>query len=872
MFSIVRGSLASALAFGFMFTPAMAAPGRLPVGVTPIHYDISVKPDAEKLTFTGNSTIRIKVSAPTPTITLNAVDLDIGKASLDGVVAQSLKLNPKEQTLTLTFAQPVNAGEHKLAFEWKGKINQSASGLFALDYKGVDGKDARMLATQFEAPDARRFAPMFDEPGLKATFTLTALSPKGQTAYSNMPVTAKVDTPEGTLWSFAETPKMSSYLLFLGMGDIERKTIMAGKTEIGIITRKGVVDQGDYSLESAKRLIEYFNDYFGTPYPLPKLDMIAAPGSSQFFGAMENWGAIFYFERTVLIDPKLITESQRQSVFATVGHEIAHQWFGNLVTMAWWDDLWLNEGFASWMESKVSNDLNPQWQIHAQSVTSGRQGAMNLDSRATTHPIVQRIQTVDQISQAFDTITYQKGESIIGMLEATIGAEPFRAGIRNYMKKYAYANTVTSQLWDELAATSGAPVASIMNGFTTQGGVPMIRASGVRCINGQTRLNVSQSRFGIDDASKTPLRWQVPVAFGLAGGGEQPLKRMTISGATPVSIALPGCGLPVVNYGQKSYLRTLYEPAYFAKLKEGFATLSVDDQIGLLADSSSMGVAGYAPIRQHLDLISTLNPSASPLVWDLVAAQLSGFNSRMKGTADLPAYRRKAAALLAPVFKQVGWEAKPGEDTVVAQLRETLLPVIAELGDAEVIGEAKRYLDLSFTKPDAVSGPIRLIALSAYASNADPAGWDALRERAKSEAGPVAKGLYYSALGSTIDPALAQRALDIALTQEAPVPVRSSIIAAVASEHPELAFDWAVKHKDAVNAILDESVKSEFIVGLASGGSNLALAQRVTAYANANLAPESRATARQVVSFITVRAALKAKLAPAIGQWARGSK
>jgi Peptidase family M1 domain/ERAP1-like C-terminal domain len=623
------------------------------------------------------------------------------------------------------------------------------------------------------------------------------------------------------------------------------------------------------SLDSAARVITYYNDYFGTPYPLPKLDMIAAPGSSQFFGAMENWGAILYFERRVLIDPKLETESQKQDVFTVVAHEIAHQWFGNLVTMAWWDDLWLNEGFASWMETKVAGDLNPDWKVHVQAVAGGRQGAMSQDARSTTHPIVQKIQTVDQISQAFDSITYQKGEAVIGMLEASLGAEPFRDGVRTYMAKNAYGNTVTKQLWDELAASSGQPVADLMRGFTRQGGVPMIRVSAPVCKENETSFTLSQDRFGLDAPSKAAQTWKVPVALGLAGGSSAPLKRVIVSGAKSMPVTLPGCGMPVVNYGQSGYFRTLYAPAYLAVLKNGFAKLAVDDQIGLLADSYALANGDYTDIAQHLALISSLRSDTAPQVWNLVASQLSGLDDRLKGSSDQPLFRTKAARLLAPVFARVGWEAKAGEEPAVAQFRETLIPVMAQFGDPGIVADAKRYYDADTAKPGSVPAAIRLTALEAYSRNIDPAGWDALHARAVAEKSPVAQRIWYSALASAEDKVLAQRALDIALTDEAPVPIRSAIIEAVSNEHPELAFDWAARRAKAIDPLLESSSKSEFIVGLAKGGSDLALAKRVTAYANASLAVTSRAPARQAVALITYRADRRAKQAAAIILWAK---
>jgi aminopeptidase N len=849
----------------------LAAPtapaGRLTGGVTPQHYDITVKPDAEKLVFSGSETIDVQIAAPVSSITLNAANLVISKAGIDGNTAKTIVLDDKAQTVTLTFDAPVNAGNHKMFFDFSGKINTSAAGFFALDYKTTDGKAARMLATQFEAPDARRFAPMWDEPAYKATFRMHTIAPDGQSAYSNMPIEKSEKVDGGTAYHFATSPKMSSYLLFLGMGDVERKTTKVGDVEIGIITRRGVVDQGDFALESAANIVKNYNAYFGTPYPLPKLDMIAAPGSSQFFGAMENWGAILYFERRVLVDPALATETQRQDVFITVAHEIAHQWFGNLVTMSWWDDLWLNEGFASWMESKVTNDLNPSWRIRAQTVGGGRQGALSLDARATTHPIVQKIETVDQISQAFDSITYQKGEAVIRMLEATIGEDKFRAGVQNYMKKHAYGNTVTSQLWDELEASSGKPVAAIMRGFTTQGGVPLIKVGTPSCVGGKTRLTVSQGRFGLDAASKRPQTWTVPVTIGLAGKSDDTTQHVMVTGATPMTVTLPGCGIPVVNFGQEGYYRTLYAPTHFAVLRDKFEQISVEDQIGLIADSLASANGDYTAIGQHLGLLSAVPQTASPLVWSLIASQLSALDDRVKGTPNQAAYRRKAAGLLAPIFAQTGWTAKSGEEPAVAQLREVLLPVMALLGDAGVVKEARRYVDLSFADPTAVPSAIKLTALNVFGRNADPAGWAMLHQKAMEEKNPVTQAIYYRVLASTSNPSLAAKALAIALTNEAPVPVRSSIIANVSGEHPDLAFDWAVAHKTEVNAILEESSKSEFIVGLATGGSSIALANRVVAYANANLPASSRAPARQSVALITYRAGRKAVQGPGIAAW-----
>ncbi len=862
----------AALSFAATLIPTMlsAAPGRLPAGVTPTAYDITVEPDAQKLSFTGSQTIAIDVVAPTRAITLNAADLSISDVMIDGTIPASVALDAAAQTATFTFAVPVKSGRHRLSMRFSGKIYQSATGLFAIDYDTVDGKKDRMLATQFEAPDARRFAPMWDEPGIKATYELTAIAPAGQTAFSNMPVASKsTDAAGKTVWSFAPTPKMSSYLLYLGMGDVERKTTTVGNVEIGVITRKGVVDQGDYALTSAKQLLTYYNDYFGTPYPLPKMDMIAGPGSSQFFGAMENWGAIFYFERILLIDPKLATESQKQAIFNVVAHEMAHQWFGNLVTMRWWDDLWLNEGFASWMASKASNDLNPEWRSLTQSMASQRQGAMSRDARVTTHPIIQKITTVDEISQAFDDITYRKGEAVIRMLEGSVGPDAFRTGVRRYMAQYKYGNTVTDQLWAEIGAAAGRPVKPLMDSFTMQGGVPLIKAVISPSTAGNESVSLSQARFGLDAGSKAARTWVVPVKLRRAGTPDGAVTTISVSGPKAMRVMMAGTGGPtIVNDGQSAYFRTLYDDAHFARLKASFGDLGLDNQIGLIADSYSLANSGDAPIDRYLTLIGGISPDASPLVWSVIAEQMGGIDVMLSDAPEQAAFRRKARALLAPVFAKVGWAAKPGEATLTALLREDIIPVMGKFGDADATAQAATYAQQSFADPTAVPGSIRVPALAIFAYTADPARWEMLHDKARSESSPVAKLLYYRLLGSVRDPALAAKALALTLTDEIPVPMRGNVVVAVAGQHPAMAFDWAVANVDKVNGFLETSTRSAFIVGLPSVSGDPKLAERVTAFAAKALPVASRKPAETTVAVINYRAELRARQAAGIGRWA----
>jgi aminopeptidase N len=853
-------AIAAALALT-VSTPALAA-GSLPATVVPVLYDITVAPNAQAMTFTGSETVEIDVKAATGTITLNAADLAVAAATFDGK-AVPFALDKDKQQLVLTLPAAAKVGRHTVGFRWSGKINQSAAGLFAIDYTNQDGSKARMLATQFEAPDARRFAPMWDEPAFKAKFRLKATAPAGQLAFSNMPATSVAKQADGTqLYSFAETPVMSSYLLYLGMGDLERKTVQAGNVEIGVITRRGVVDQGDYALAEAKRLLPYYNSYFGQPYPLPKLDMVAGPGSSQFFGAMENWGAIFYFEPELLFDPKRATESGKQRIFTVVAHEMAHQWFGDLVTMRWWDDLWLNEGFASWMENKSAADLNPTWKADAAAVSGDREAAMGIDATAATHPIIRKIETVDQIGEAFDGITYSKGQAVIGMLESTLGPDIFRDGIRRYMAKYKFGNTVTEQLWAELSAAAGQPVAEIAHGYTLQGGVPLVTLTGARCTGGTTIATLAQGRFGLDEASKAPQTWKVPLVVSTLGGGET---RTIVTGpATTVSVK--GCGTLLLNKGKGSYTRVLYDQPGHDALVRDYTRLPLEDRLGTLADDYALAAGGYQDLSRYFALMGQVGADADPLEWSLVSGRLSSLKGMFERSALAAPLRARTVAILSPVLQRIGYTARPDESPLVSNLRETLVGELGYNGDPEVLRQARGYVAKLPTDPTAIPPAIRQPILATFASNATAADWDLLLRLTKAETNPVAKNRFVSLLGYARDDALAARALDLLKTDTFTAPQRAALLRSISGEHPDMAFDWSVANRALVESFIEDSSKASFIVGLARGSVDPRMPEKITAFA-ATMPETSRGPAKRVVSGIAVRKAATERLRPAVQTW-----
>lgn len=807
----------------------ISVPSQLPRIARPVHYDISVTPDAKALRFAGEAGIDLELYEPSGMLTLNALDLSFASASLTGADGKAIPLtvavDAAAQTASFTAPAPLAPGKYRLTTRYTGVINTQANGFFALDYPDkVSGSDVRGLFTQFEAPDARRFVPSFDEPSYKATFTLSATVPAGDLAVSNMPVASEAPVAGGKKKvTFHVSPKMSSYLLFFATGNFER---LAAKSEsgaeVGIVSPKGSGEQARFALDSLGPLLGYYRDYFGQPYPLPKLDNVAGPGQSQFFGAMENWGAIFTFERILLDDPKITSDATRQQIYTTQAHEVAHQWFGDLVTMAWWDDLWLNEGFASWMETKASDHFHPDWQPLLDRV-DGREGAMALDAFATTHPIVQTIRTVEDTNQAFDAITYQKGEAVITMLEAYAGEDVWRDGLRAYMDKHKYANTRTDDLWNAVEAAGAKGLTAIAHDFTNQPGIPLLRVGGVTCRGGNTTIQLTQGEFARDrkDSIETQnRRWQVPV---LARAGNSAVARQVVAGGSG-TLTLPGCGPVLINAGQAGYYRTLYSPAALTALRGDFAKLAPIDQLGLLGDNFALAYAGYQPMGAALGLLAAVPRDANQKLLGDAAGRYSALYGMFD---DQPAVRKAIAAsgtaALSPAMQRLGFDARAGEPALDGILRSQLLGTLGTLGDAKVLTEARRRFAQLDSNPAALDGPLKSRWLDIVAANASAAEWTKLRAMAKGSKSAVERSAFYTFLGNAKDAALAKRALDLALTDEPGKTVSAGIIGAVAKNHPEMAVDFAQANQAAVDRLIDASARARFLAGLASASNDPAM-------------------------------------------------
>jgi aminopeptidase N len=857
-------------------TPSASAPQasrqittQLPTNVRPIRYTIHATPDAANLRFTARTDIDIQVLQATDSITLNAADLEFGEVSLGGGDEKApLALNPRDidvsgekQTATFKFGRRIAPGRYRLTINYKGKIYTQAAGLFALDYESAAGKK-RALFTQFEAPDARRFFPGWDEPQFRTPYNLNVTVPADQDVVGNMPQAGVRTNADGTKTvTFQTTPAMSSYLLFLAVGEFDRITTTAAGTEIGVVTKRGDGEKGRWALTGSAQIVPWYNDYFGTPYPLPKLDNVAGPGSSQFFGAMENWGAIFSFESILLVDPAITTEATKQRIFEVAAHEIAHQWFGNLVTMSWWDDLWLNEGFASWMATKATTALHPEWDPELGTV-SGREQAINLDSVSSTHPVIQRISTVEQISQAFDAITYQKGEAVITMLEDYVGEDAWRRGVQAYVRTHRLGNTRTDDLWQAIERAAGKPVTAIAHDFTLQPGVPLIRVENATCRGGKTDVALRQGEFSRDRPDQAAKAWRVPVIASSVGGSE--VRTLVTGGAGTLSVT--GCNPVVVNSGQTGYYRTLYSPALLERLTASFGRLKPIDQIGLLADNWGLGLAGYQSAAEALDMIDAVPANANPQVWSRAATILSSVHNMYENDpARRQMLERYASAKLSPVLARIGWAAKAGEAPTVPVLRADLIGTLGEMGDRGVVAEAKRRLAAG--DPLATGGPLRSTLLAVTARNVDSAGWERLRAQARAERSPLVKGQLYRLLGTAADPALAQRALDLALTDEPGATTSAGILSAVAGEHPDLAFDFAIRNREKVEALVDISSRSRFIAGLGGGSASPAMVAKLEDFATRYMTPQSRGRVDVAIASIRDRVRVRTTRLPDITRW-----
>ncbi|KXV70905.1 aminopeptidase [Acetobacter cerevisiae] len=795
------------------------AAGQLPKTVVPVSYGINISTDIDNLKLTGQETIQVDVRTPTEDVTLNQAGLHLAGAVLDNGVKATITQDDTAETATLHFPAKVSKGAHTLVITYSGPILKTPNGIYVDDYTAPSGETKRMLVTQFEVADARRMFPGWDEPAFKATFQLNVTLPKEAVAVSNMPVTQS--TPEGTSQkrvSFATTPRMSTYLLALVAGDMKSVQGQADGTPLAVYAPSGLEGQGEYALHASEKILPYYNSYFGVKYPLPKMDMVAIPGNYQA-GAMENWGLLTYIDNVLLFDPKNSTPRTRELIYEVVAHEMAHQWSGDLVTMGWWDNIWLNEGFASWMEIKATDKMNPDWDIWPRQHET-REETMGTDALPSTHPIQQTIHNVSEANSAFDSISYGKGELVIRMLEGWLGEDHFRDGMRLYMKSHAYSSSTSQDLWQALSKTSGLDVGPVARSFTEQPGIPLVNVASA-CKAGKTVYTLTQSRFTIHDPHPAAQTWMVPVVAGGPGLATQKL----VLGKAPQTLSVAGCDAPLkLNLGESGYYRVQYSAPAFASLLKNAPHFAPVDRANLLGDQFALFRSGQAPLSAYMDLAnSLLSAQESDIaVLEEIIGRFETLDQYLKGSPDRAAFRAYARKQLAPVLARLGWDQKVDENVLDTMLRPSVISVLGRFEDPAVVTEAdKRFArwqaDPASLKPDLV-GVVARIAMT----HADEKTYAAMAEKVRTTQATEVKLRLFNALAAATNPALIEKNVALAYSGAIPNGRIAMALGRVAdeSENPDLVWQLVKQHEAEIRTHLAPWSQDGFLAAIAAYSDN----------------------------------------------------
>lgn len=740
---------------------------RLPGTAIPSHYKLTLTPDLKNATFNGDETIDVNVPNATSDIVLNSADIDFGDVTVAAAGKSqkaTVSTDPKAEMATLKVAQPIPAGPATLHIAYKGILNDKLKGFYL-----SKTKERNYAVSQFEATDARRAFPSFDEPELKATFDISLVVDQGDTAISNGEIVNDQPGPgsgKHTI-TFSTTPKMSTYLVALLVGDFQCLKDSQDGIPIRVCAIPSQVEHGKWALEAAKHVLSYYDQYFAIKYPWKKLDLIALPDFSA--GAMENTAAITYRDIALLADEKTASVGHLEEVASVDAHEMAHQWFGDLVTMAWWDDIWLNEGFATWMSSKPLNAWKPDWNVDLDD-TQGTSASLNIDSAANTRPIhatANEATTPAEISQLFDGIAYGKTAAVLRMLEHYLGEQTFRAGVNLYLKQHAYGNAKSADFWNAMTAASKKPVDNIMPTFVVQPGAPMLTIAS-HCAGNKTFLNISQARFFIQpDLLKkgTAELWEVPLCIKSATGGEH----CEVLTRKQQTLMLAGCpAWSYVNGGGFGYFRSNYSPDMLSKLSAvAEKSLTPEERIMLLGDEWAMVRADQHPIGEYLDLISALRDDRTRQVVQTYLGPVSWIADRIASPADKDAYRAWVRNLLRPMVNELGWKPKPGEDVETRGLRASALAAMGTIGrDPRTLAAAKTLAEQYIKDPSSVDPNIAGVVLDLAALNGDEQLYDAYTAKMRAAKSPEEYFRYADALGDFRDPKLAERTLDAALSPE----------------------------------------------------------------------------------------------------------
>jgi aminopeptidase N/puromycin-sensitive aminopeptidase len=696
---------------------ARLAAQRLPGNVIPENYKLFLDPRISEGRFSGEETVSVRLAEPLTEIVLNSLDLEISLAEITvGGKTQQAKVTydrPGEMA-RLSLPTSVPSGPATLHLKFSGKLAESLRGLY------LSKSPRRMYAvTQFEGTYARLMFPGFDEPSYKATFDLSVMADAGDTAISNGRVAVDEAAGNRHKLTFATSPRMSTYLLALAIGDWQCLERTAAGIPVRVCAVPEKKEMGQFALDVAAHVLDFYQQWYGIPYPFGKLDMVAIPDYE--WGGMENTAAIFYRETALLMDERSASALTKRGRATTIAHEIAHQWFGDLVTAAWWDDIWLNEGFATWMATKPIQAWHPEWHLE-NSAVSAAQGILNVDSLATARAIHGDPKTSPEIKEMFDGITYEKGAAVLRMLESYVGPEVFRRGVNQYLKEHAHGNATSADFWRAMTQVSGKPVDKIMPSFVMQPGVPLVSISGA-CRADHTDLSIRQQRFLISPETAAPgsQLWQVPVCFKTADGK---VSACDVIARKQQETILDGCGKWFfANRDAQGYYRVFYEDQSVLRSIAAIAEreLNTAERMALVEDTWAMTRAGKTRVAEFLHLAGALRTERERPVLDPLAGHLGYVGGSLVPEDQKPKYQKFLREQFAPLAQELGWEASPTDSDERKIMRASLLQIMGNAGDNATVAAARKIAQQYLSTPDSVEGTLVGPALSVAARNGDAA-------------------------------------------------------------------------------------------------------------------------------------------------------
>jgi aminopeptidase N len=755
-----HAAVKAATAFSaLLLTVSMVANAqRLPTTVVPEHYTLSLTPDLNTATFSGTESIEMTVTEAASTITLNSAEIAFQSVTVESGGARqtaTVTLDADKQQATFRFAQPLSPGKAILSIRYTGILNSQLRGFY------LSKTEHRNYAvTQFEPTDARRAFPSFDEPAFKAAFDISLVVDAKDTAISNNPIANDSPGPgEGkhTL-KFLTTPKMSTYLVAFLVGDFQCTAGEQDGVAIRVCATPDKVGMTATGVEDAQYFLHYYNNYFGIPYPLKKLDLIALPDFEA--GAMENFGAITYRETLLLIDPKTASDNAKENVALVIAHEMAHQWFGDMVTMRWWDNLWLNEGFATWMENKAVVAMHPDWNVD-ESVAASEDSTLDLDAQPTTRAIRAKAETPDQINEMFDGIAYGKAGDVLLMVENYLGAETFRQGVHNYLVAHQYSNATAEDFWGAQTAASHKPVDRIMDSLVAQPGAPLITFG--QPIGG--KVAVEQMRFFLSPSVKADpkQKWTLPICFKSSAGDTQDCQLLT---PTTSTLNVPAGPIFFANATGKGYYRSAYPASVYAELvANAESKLSAPERVSLLGDAWAQVRSNKKTVGDYLDLAASLKSDTGN---EVISSALGGVGAIMDRVAASADQKATLAAWLrrnfTPLLKKLGPPSQTDTPNI-RLLRATLFETLGYYGkDPEVLTEAAKIAEKSYTDPESVDPTLGQTAMSITVRNGDAALFDRLQKVYETSNNPEMRNGALLFLPQFQNPQLAKRSLDYALS------------------------------------------------------------------------------------------------------------